>query len=133
VFEVQVFCFFQRYKELGIVGVASSICHRQDPWTCVANVKVLILKRAPVDGLAPFPLPPYLTHEIWYDPVKDGVLKAKAFLAGAEGSEVLSSLGNNVGEKLYGDGAERLVISSYFEEHLWVGLSRVLLDSGHLR
>lgn len=53
VFEVQVFCFFQRYKELGIVGVASSICHRQDPWTCVANVKVLVLKRAPVDGLAP--------------------------------------------------------------------------------
>lgn len=75
---------------------------------------------------------PYLTHEVWYDPVKDGVLKAEAFLAGAEGSEVLSSLGNNVGEKLYGDGAQRLAVNSYFEEHLWVGLPRVLLDSGHL-
>lgn len=75
---------------------------------------------------------PHLTHEIWYDPVEDGVLQPKAVLASAESPEVLCSLGNNVGEKLYGDGAQWLVISRHFEEHLWVSLSGVFLDSGHL-
>lgn len=51
-FEVQVFGFFQGDEELRVVCVAPSIGHRENPWTCVPNIKVLILKCAAVDGLA---------------------------------------------------------------------------------
>lgn len=52
VFEVQVLGRFQRDEELGVVGVASAVGHRQDPGAGVSDVKVLILKLAAVDGLA---------------------------------------------------------------------------------
>lgn len=75
----------------------------------------------------------YLTHEVWYDPVEDGVPQPEASLSSAESPEVLCSLGNNIGEQLDGDGAQALAVSSNCEEHLRVRLFGVLLDSGHLR
>lgn len=41
-------------------------------------------------------LRPHLTHEIWYDSVKDGVFKPKTSLSGTENPEVLSGLGDNM-------------------------------------
>lgn len=40
-----------------------------------------------------------LEHELGDDAVEDGVLVAKALLAGAEGTEVLSGLGDDVVEE----------------------------------
>lgn len=76
---------------------------------------------------------PHLTHEGWYHPVEDGVLESKPFFSGAEGSEVFCSLGDDMGEKLYGDRAQRLPVGRHCEEHSGVRVSGVLLNSGHLR
>lgn len=77
-------------------------------------------------------LNPHLTHEVWYHPVKDGVLKAKTSLSSTENPEVLRRLGDNMREQLDGDGTKWFLVGCYFEEHPWVGLSGVLLDPGHL-
>lgn len=76
---------------------------------------------------------PHLTHEGWYHPVEDGVPESETFLSGAESSEVFRCLGDNMGEKLYGDGAQRFPVGRHFEEYPGVSVSGVLLDSGHLR
>ena len=39
---------------------------------------------------------PYLAHEVGDDPVEGGSFVAKALLSGAEGAEVLGSLGHHV-------------------------------------
>lgn len=64
--------------------------------------------------------------------MEDGVPQPEAFLTSAESSEVLCSFGYNMGEQLYSDCAQRLAISCQLEEHLWVSVSGVLLNSGHL-
>lgn len=43
----------------------------------------------------------YLAHEARDDAVEDGALVAKALLTSAQGAEVLSSLGHNVGPELW--------------------------------
>lgn len=76
---------------------------------------------------------PHLTHEGWYHPVEDGVPESKPFFSGAENSEVFCRLGDNMGEKLYGDRAQRFPVGRHFEEYSGVSVSGVLLNSGHLR
>ena len=49
-----------------------------------------------------------LEHEVVNDAVEDAASVAVAFLASAEGTEVLGSLGDNVGKKLEVDAAKRL-------------------------
>lgn len=75
----------------------------------------------------------YLTHEIRYDSMEDGVLQPEAFLSGAQSSEVLCCLGNDVREQLDGNGSQRFTVGCHSEEHQWIGVSGVLLDSGHVR
>lgn len=77
-------------------------------------------------------LNPHLTHKVWYHPVEDGVFKSKTSVAGTQNPEVLCSFGDNMCEQLYGDGAKQFIIGCHFEEHPWVTVSGVLLDSGHL-
>lgn len=64
--------------------------------------------------------------------MEDGVPKPEAFLAGAESPEVLCCLGDNMGKKLDGDGAQWLAVTCHFEEHPGVSVSGVFLNSGHL-
>uniref|UniRef100_A0A3Q3H1X8 Uncharacterized protein n=1 Tax=Labrus bergylta TaxID=56723 RepID=A0A3Q3H1X8_9LABR len=116
-FEVQVFGFLQCDEELGV-----------NAWACVPDIKVFIFKLAAVDGLASCAITVF-----WYDSMEDGSPKAKPFLASAESPEVFSRLGDNMGKELYVDCAKWLAISFHFEENLWVSVSGVLLNSGHLR
>lgn len=74
----------------------------------------------------------HLTHEVWYDPMEDGVLQSETFLSSAQSPEVLCSLGNNMWEQLNGDVAQWFIISGHFEEHQRVSVFGVLLDSGHV-
>uniref|UniRef100_A0A3Q2D477 Uncharacterized protein n=1 Tax=Cyprinodon variegatus TaxID=28743 RepID=A0A3Q2D477_CYPVA len=128
-FEVQMFCFLQRYEELRVVGVPSTVCHGQDAGSSVPDVEVFVLKSGTIDGfndtmgrvLHAFYilciLFSHLTHEVWYDPMEDGVLQSETFLSSAQNPKVLCSLGNNIG---------------HFEEHQRVSVFGVLLDSGHV-
>uniref|UniRef100_A0A8C5DV71 Uncharacterized protein n=1 Tax=Gouania willdenowi TaxID=441366 RepID=A0A8C5DV71_GOUWI len=143
VFEVQVLGFLQGDEELRVVGVSPAVGHGQNAWPRVAYVKVLIFKLSAVDGLSPSAVAvvdmfstcsfAHLTHEIRYDSVEDGALQSEAFLPRAERSKVLRRLRGDVGEELDDNGSQWLFVCAHFEEHLWVGVSRVLLDSGDLR
>lgn len=64
--------------------------------------------------------------------MEDGVPKPKASVAGTECPEVFCGLRDNMGEKLYGDLAQCLAVGCHAEEHLWVTVSGVLLNSGQL-
>ena len=64
--------------------------------------------------------------------MEDGVAEAEAFLSGAESPEVLRRLGDDVREELDGQCAQRLSVGRHREEHPGVGVSGVLLNSGHL-
>lgn len=64
--------------------------------------------------------------------MKDGVPQPEAFPTGAEKPEVLRRLGDNMREKLDGDGAQRFATGRYFQEHLWISVSGVLLNSRHM-
>uniref|UniRef100_A0A8D3A3M3 Uncharacterized protein n=1 Tax=Scophthalmus maximus TaxID=52904 RepID=A0A8D3A3M3_SCOMX len=130
VFEVQVFGLLQRDEELRVVGVAPPVGHRQDTWARVPDVKVLVLKLASgrVSHLD-YHKPSHLTHEVRYDSVEDGVSQSEAFLSGAEGPEVFCRLGHNVGEELDGDGAQCLAVGGHVEEHPWITVSGMLLNS----
>ena len=64
------------------------------------QAEVLVLKLVAVDGFPSGSVPSgeiaSLTHEVGDDTVEAGALVAESLLAGAEGTEVLSSLGDHV-------------------------------------
>lgn len=91
-------------KELGSVGVGTSIGHRHDSWSGVLQRKVLVLELAAVDGLTPGAVVvgevTALAHEVGDHAVERGPLVADALFAGAQRPEVLRRLGNHVGAQL---------------------------------
>ena len=66
----------------------------------VLQTEVLVLKLVAIDGLSTSSVSsgevPSLTHEVGDDAVEAGALVAEALLSGAQGTEVLSSLGDHV-------------------------------------
>ena len=69
-------------------------------WPSVLQTEVLVLKLIAVDGLPSSSISvgevSSLTHEVGDDTMEAGALVAESLLAGAEGTEVLSSLGDHV-------------------------------------
>lgn len=92
-------------EELGSVGVWSSVGHGQDASVSVLQGEVLISKLVAVDGLSTGSVVvgevTALTHEARDDAVEGAALVAEALVAGAEGAEVLRSLGHHVGTELW--------------------------------
>ena len=68
----------------------------------------------------------YLAHKLGDHTVEGWTLVAKAFFASAEGPEVLSGAGYNVGTEGHFDAAQRFAIGGHIEEHDGVGHSGVL-------
>jgi hypothetical protein len=70
----------------------------------VLELEVLIRELVSVDALSAGAVVgcevASLAHEVWDDAVEGAALVAEALLASAQGTEVLSSLGDNVGVKL---------------------------------
>ena len=66
--------------------------------------EVLVLELVAVDGLAPGAVPggevTTLAHEVGDDTVECGSLESESLLSGAESTEVLRSLGDNVRPQL---------------------------------
>jgi len=110
-------------EELRPIGVGSSVSHGEDAGAGVLQDEVLIGKLLAIDGLATSSIVvgevSTLTHEVGDDTVEGGVLEADALLPGAQGTEVLSSLGHNIGTKLHDDPAEGLAVGGHIEKHSW--------------
>lgn len=74
--------------------------------------EVLICKLVAVDGLSTGSIVireiPTLAHEPWDDTVEARTLVAKTLLSGAQGSEVLSSLGDHISSQLRRNKKEEL-------------------------
>ena len=87
-------------EELRAVGVFPSIGHRQPAGSLVLQSEVLVIELVPVDGLPTGSISSGevspLTHEVGDDTVETGSLVAEALLSSAQGTEVLSSLGDHV-------------------------------------
>ena len=106
-------CLSGTEEELGSVGVGSSVGHREDSGTSVLQLEVLILELVSVDGLSSSSVVvcevSALAHESWNDTVEGAALVAKARLAGAKLTEILSCLWNDIATKSmkrYGRGKE---------------------------
>jgi len=99
-------------EELGAVGVASSVSHRQEAGALVLQLEVLISKLLTIDRLTTSAVMvgevTTLEHELGDDAVEGAVLvgQTAALLASAEGTEVLGSLGNHISVQLKSDAAE---------------------------
>ncbi len=126
-------------EELRPVSVGTGVSHGQNSWTCVLVNEVLVLELRAVDRLSSGSVAgsevSSLEHEVGDHSVEDGVLEMKglaalahSLLASAQGSEILSCLGNCVSEKLHDDSAGWLVTNSDVEKHsgVWHLLKQLL-------
>lgn len=115
-------------EELGAVGVGTAVGHGEEAGLGVTEVEVLISKLVAVDGLAASAVAAgevtTLDHEVLDDTVELGALVAEglarlahALLAGAESAEVLSGLGDDVGEELKDDAASSNTADGDIEEN----------------
>jgi len=87
-------------EELRAVGVGTRVGHGQDTRLGVSSLEVLIRELLTVDRLATRAIAASevtaLQHELRDDSVERGPFVAEALLAGAEGTEVLGSLGDYI-------------------------------------
>jgi len=106
-------------KELRTVGVGSSIGHAEDARASVLEREVLVLELVAIDGLAASSVVvgkvSALAHEVGDDTMESGASVAKAFLSGAQGAEILSSLGHHIGPQLHDNSAHGLTTGSDVE------------------
>lgn len=120
---VQPRCLHGGDEELRSVGVGAGVGHRHDAGSGVLQGEVLVLEFVAVDGLATSAVVvgevSALAHEVGDDAVECGALVAVAFLAGAQGAEVLARLWNDIGTKLNDDAANGVSVSGHVEENSW--------------
>lgn len=94
----------RRNEELGAVGVGPRVRHREDAGRRVLQREVLIGELVAVDRLATGAVVvgevAPLTHEVGDDTMERRPLVPETLLAGAQGAEVLRSLGDDVIAKL---------------------------------
>jgi len=90
-------------KELAAVGVRSGVGHGEEVLLVVGELEVLVWEFLAIDrfstGAVASSEVTALKHEAGDDSVEGAAFEAEAFLAGAEGSEVLGGLGDNVVEE----------------------------------
>jgi len=108
-------------KELGAVSVGTSVGHGKDTWTSVCQLEVLVLELVTVDGLATSTVVgceiTSLAHKVRDDPVEGGSLVTKSLLAGAQGTEILGSLGDDIGPELHDNPTHRGAVGGHIKVH----------------
>ena len=91
-------------KELGPIGVGTSIGHAEDARASVLELEILVLELVPVDGLAAGAVVvgevPTLAHEVGDHAVEGGTPVPESFLSSAKSAEVLRRLWDNIGSQL---------------------------------
>ena len=96
-------------EKLGSVGSGSSVGHGEEVGNGMFFLEVLVLEFVAVDGFSSSAVVggevSSLSHEVVDDTVESTSLVSESLLPGAESSEVLSSLGDDVVVELEGDSA----------------------------
>lgn len=91
-------------EELRSISVGSSVRHRHDAWPSVLQGEVFILEFVSIDRLAAGAVVvgevSALAHEVGNDAVECRALISVALFAGAQCTEVLACLRNDIGAKL---------------------------------
>ena len=116
-------------EELGAVGVGAGVGHGEDTGASVLEGEVLISELLTVDGLTTGAVAAgeitTLAHELGDDAMEGGALEveglaglAGTLLAGAEATEILGGLGDNVGAESHLDAAGGLTTNGHVEENL---------------
>lgn len=109
-------------EKLGTVGVGASVGHGEDALAGVLELEVLVRELLAVDGLPAGAITvgevTALQHEVGDDAVEAAALEveglarlADTLLAGAEGPEVLDSLGDGLSVQLHLDAAGILAVN----------------------
>jgi len=108
-------------EELGAVGPGASVRHGENTGTGVLELEVLISELSAIDGLASSAVVvgevTTLAHELRNHTVEGAALVAKALLASAESTEVLSSLGDDIGAESHLNAASRLTVDGDIKEN----------------
>jgi len=115
-------------EELGAVGVGAGVGHGENTGASVLQLEVLISELLTVDGLATSAVAASeittLAHEVVDDTMEGGALEveglagsAGALLAGAEASEILGGLGNDVGAESHLNATGGLATNGHVEEY----------------
>jgi len=108
-------------EELGSVGARTSVGHGEDSRTSVLQLEVLVLELGAVDGLASGAVAggevTSLAHEVGDHTVEGGALEAEPLLAGAESTEVLGSLWDNIGPEGHLDATGWSAADGHVEEY----------------
>ncbi len=112
-------------KELGAVGVGSGVGHGQDSRPGVLQFKVLIWKLVPVNGFSSSSIVvgeiSSLAHEISDDTVEARTLVTESAFTGAQLTEVLGSLWDNISTKFHDDTSGGSAANGDVKKNLWVG------------
>ena len=99
-------------EELTSVGVLSGVSHGESTWSIVSSLEVLVLELHAIDGLTSGTVScgkvTSLAHELWDHSVESGSLVvqwlsalADSLLSGAQSTEVLGGLWNDIGVQLW--------------------------------
>jgi len=111
VLAIQPGCLGSANKELGSVGVGSSIGHAQDSRSGVLQLEVLVFELVAVDGLAPGSVVvgevTALAHKVGDHAVESGALVSHSLFTSAKSTEILSGLGDHISSQLHDDAAHR--------------------------
>jgi len=87
-------------KELGAIGVGTSVSHGQNTWASVGQLEVLILELISINRLATGSVVgceiTSLAHEIRDNSVKGGSFESKSLFSCTQSPEILCSLWDNV-------------------------------------
>jgi len=117
---IEPFGLHSTKEELGPVGVRAGVSHAQDAGAGVLESEVLISKLGTIDGLATSAVLvgeiATLAHEVGDDAMERGACVTETLFAGAQGTEVFSSLGHNIATEFNDNPTERLAICGDVEE-----------------
>jgi len=121
VFSVQPRSFGGANEKLRPIGVGSGVGHGQNSGSGVLQLEVLILEFVSVNRLSTSSVVvgevATLAHEVGDDTVEGGALVAETLLAGAKGTEVFGSLGDNISPQLHDNTADHVIAGSDIKKH----------------
>jgi len=111
VFSVEPRCFSGTDEKLGPVGVGSGVGHRQDSGSSVPQLEILVLKLVTIDGFAAGSVVvgeiTALAHEVGDHTMEGRALITETFFSGAQGTEVLGSLRDDISPQLHDNTSNR--------------------------
>lgn len=110
-------------EELTAIGAGPSIRHRKYTRLAMSELKVLIVESGTINGFTTSAIVvseiATLAHEIRDHPVETATLVAKTLLSGAESTEVLCRLRDNILPQLHHDATHGLVVRGHVEVNAW--------------